>query len=353
MTSLATAIIEKASAIGFDAAGISPTAPSSRRAEFDRWIASGMNAGMNWLARDPQRRTDPAQILPGVKSIVSVGLSYQVEDPPPLLWNDPLRGRVARYAWGHDYHDEMLPMLEELGEFIRHELGAGADAISRCDVDTGPLFEREIAERADLGFIGKNTMLISRGFGSYLLLGEILLTANVAEECGENVPKGTCGNCERCQAACPTHAFPAPYILDSRLCISYLTIENKGAIPEELRPKIGNWIFGCDECQSVCPWVKQFRKPGRQLFLKFDPEFCAPQLSALLALDDAAFKSRFAGTPLLRPKRRGLLRNVCVALGNSGRREALPALECAARDAEPLIREHAEWAIRQIENDAK
>lgn len=344
MSSLAEAIREKALGIGFDAVGFSRAMPSPRREHFERWLANGMNAGMAWLARDPERRIDPAKVLPGAKSIVSVGLSYQVADPPPELWNDPLRGRVARYAWGRDYHDVILPMLEELAVFIRAEAGDGA--LHRSYVDTGAVMEREIAERAGLGFIGKNSLVLSPQFGSFLLLGEILLTVDLPA----NEPKqiGTCGSCNRCQVACPTHAFPAPYVLDSRLCISYLTIENKGAIPVELRPKLGNWIFGCDECQSVCPWVKQFRKPGRQRFLKFDPEFSIPRLIDLLTLDDAAFKARFEGTPLSRPKRRGLLRNVCVALGNSGSRDALPALEAAANDSEPLIREHAAWAIEEV-----
>jgi epoxyqueuosine reductase len=309
-----------------------------------------MNAEMAWLARDPARRTNPDSVLPCVKTIVSVGLSYHVADPSPEIWNDPSRGRVARYAWGRDYHDVMVPMLEELAAFIRSESQLGEDR-TRAYVDTGALLEREIAERAGIGFIGKNTLVLSPEFGSTLLLGEVLVAEEIAFA-HDPTPRGTCGSCTRCQTACPTHAFPAPYILDSRLCISYLTIENKGAIPEALRGKMGQWIFGCDDCQTVCPWVKQFRKPGRQRFLSFDPAFAAPKLSELLALDDAGFKARFAGTPLLRPKRRGLLRNVCVALGNGlgklsveERRAATTALEKAAQDAEPLIREHAAWAL--------
>ena len=366
MSSLADAIREKALAVGFDAVGFSPAVVSPRRAVFEAWIAGGLNAGMGWLAREPERRTNPEMVLPGVKTIVSVGLSYQVADPPPEFWSDRLRGRVARYAWGRDYHDIMLPMLEELAAFIRREceicnLRFETDESTRCYVDTGPLSEREIAERAGLGFVGKNSLLISRGFGSFLLLGEILVAGEIDAGQAARLPVqpdhtqtgglphgGTCGSCRRCLDVCPTHAFPAPYVLDSRLCISYLTIENKGPIPAELREKMGNWIFGCDECQSVCPWVKQYRKPGQQRFLKFDPEVCTPRLPELLALDEAGFKARFAGTPLLRPKRRGLLRNVCVALGNSRSRGALPALERALNDPEPLVREHAEWAAGRI-----
>lgn len=363
MSSLADAIREKARAIGFDVAGFSPAVPSPRRDALERWLADGMNAGMAWLGREVERRTDPGLVLPGARTIVSVGLSYQVEDPPPEFWNDPLRGRVARYAWGRDYHDVMGPMLAELADFIRSEAPAAdpvlpAEQRTRSYVDTGPLLEREIAERAGLGFVGKNTLLLTHAFGSYLLLGEILVAGDLAGTGAPSRPTGrgegpaaaagTCGNCSRCQTACPTHAFPAPYILDSRLCISYLTIENKGPIPVELRAKMGNWIFGCDECQSVCPWVRQFRKSGRQRFLRFDPDVCTPRLVDLPALDDAGFKARFAGTPVLRPKRRGLLRNACVAMGNSGNRAVLAALEAAAGDAEPLIREHAEWALRRV-----
>lgn len=367
MKSLAEAIRAKALEIGFDAAGCAPAVRSPRRDAFERWLGGGLHADMAWLARDVDRRTDPARVLPGARTIVSVGLSYQVEDPPDALWNDPSRGRVARYAWGRDYHDVMLPMLEELAAFIRaHAPVATPDpgqAIARqpstrAYVDTGPLLEREIAERAGLGFIGKNTLLLTREHGSYLLLGEILADADLsgpteAEEPGAGTgvarPRtGTCGNCARCQTACPTHAFPAPYILDSRLCISYLTIENKGPIPVELRPQLGNWIFGCDACQSVCPWVRQFRRPGRQRFLRFDPDFCAPRLADLLAVDAAGFATRFAGTPLLRPKRRGLVRNACVAAGNAGRADFRPLLEALAHDAEPLVREHAGWALERI-----
>lgn len=356
MSPLCDAIREKALAVGFDAAGFAPAQATARGGAFERWIASGMNAGMAWLGRDVPRRLDPQRVLPGARTIIAVGLSYHVEDPPPEFWNDPSRGRVARYAWGRDYHDLMLPMLAELEAFVRSELPVVAT--SRSYVDTGPLLEREIAERAGLGFIGKNTLLLTRGFGSYLLLGEILVAHDLGDGAASRRPErggvapppplGTCGNCARCQTACPTHAFPAPYVLDSRLCISYLTIENKGAIPAELRSKLGNWIFGCDECQSVCPWVRQFRKPGRQRFLRFDPAFCTPRLDDLLALDDAAFKARFAGTPLSRPKRRGLLRNVCVAAGNSHSPGLIPALEKASRDAEELIREHATWALSRL-----
>jgi epoxyqueuosine reductase len=344
-------ILAESERIGFDAAGIAEALPSARAPSVTRWIAGGMHGEMNWLARDLSRRLDPRQVLAGAQSVIVCGLSYHVEDPPLALWNDPLRGRVARYAWGRDYHDAMLPMLEELAGFVRAGCGAGAE--TQCYVDTGPVLERDLAERAGLGFIGKNTLLIHEGLGSLLFLGVILVTAPLestvaAERPGVAARGGTCGNCRRCQDICPTHAFPVPYVLDARLCISYLTIELKGAIPVHLRPLMKNWIFGCDECQTVCPWVRRFSRAGRTRFLKPDPELVAPQLAELLALNETQFRERFRGTPLFRTKRRGILRNACVALGNSGRPEAVPLLQEAQLDAEPLVREHAEWALKQL-----
>jgi epoxyqueuosine reductase len=317
---------------------------------------------MQWLARVPQRRQDPRQVVGGAQSVVVVGLSYYVLDPPDELWNDPSRGRIARYAWGLDYHDVMLPRLRELGQFIAQETG---DTLNQSAyVDTGPVLERDFAAQAGLGFIGKNTLLINPQQGSYLFLGEILASVELEYDepapdggarCrigppGESKRVGTCGNCTRCLEICPTHAFPAPYILDSNRCISYLTIEHKGAIPLELRPLMKNWIFGCDECQEICPWVRRYapRYPTREDFLQYQPEQVAPKLVDLMALDDAAFRKRFRGTPIKRTKRRGLLRNVAVALGNWGSPKALPVLERSLNDPDLLIREHAAWAIQQI-----
>ncbi|MEW5957359.1 MAG: tRNA epoxyqueuosine(34) reductase QueG, partial [Chloroflexota bacterium] len=270
-------------------------------------------------------------------------------------WRSPARGRIARYAWGLDYHDVMLPRLRTLGDFIKKE--TGRDLKQRAYVDTGPVLERDFAAQAGLGFLGKNTLLISPRFGSYLFLGEILVDIDLEYDepasdgggpPGESKRRGTCGRCTRCLTICPTHAFPAPYILDSNRCISYLTIELKGAIPVELRPRLGNWIFGCDECQEICPWVRRYSQPTPKPFLSYEPDRIAPRLVELLALDDRGFQARFKGTPLRRTKRRGLLRNVAVALGNWGSPEALPVLAQALHDPEPLIREHAAWAISQI-----
>ena len=353
----------KALDLGFDLIGIAPAERAPHAEAYRRWLAQGYQAGMAWLARNPERRKDPRQVVTGAQSVVLVGLSYFLLDPPAELWHDPARGRIARYAWGLDYHDLMLPRLQELGHFIDRE--TGSPRRQRSYVDTGPVLERAFAAQAGLGFIGKNTLLISPRLGSYLFLGEILVDLELEYDdpapdggasCrmgppGQSKRGGTCGHCTRCLDICPTHAFPAPYILDSNRCISYLTIEHKGAIPEAMRPLLGNWIFGCDECQEICPWVRRYSRPTTAGFLRYDPEQVAPRLVDLMVLAEPGFRARFKGTPLLRTKRRGLLRNVAVALGNWGSPEALPVLEQATHDPEPLIREHAEWAIRQIREE--
>jgi epoxyqueuosine reductase len=354
-------IKEKALDLGFDLVGVAPAERALHAAAYRRWLGQNYHARMQWLARDPRRREDPRQVVAGAQSVVVVGLSYFVLDPPAELWHDPSRGRIARYAWGLDYHDVMLPRLRALGEFIEKETGRSGN--QRAYVDTGPVLERDFAAQAGLGFVGKNTLLINPGMGSYLFLGEILVDVALDydrsaaddgatysfEPPGESKRVGTCGNCTRCLEICPTHAFPAPYILNSNRCISYLTIELKDAIPLEMRPLLGNWIYGCDECQEICPWVRRYSRPTRETFLRYDPEWVVPRLVDIMALDAPAFRARFKGTPIKRTKRRGLLRNAAVALGNWGDPQALPALKQALQDPEPLIRDHAAWAIDQIE----
>jgi epoxyqueuosine reductase len=361
-------ILNKAREIGFDLAGMGSAQPASGD-EFRRWLEAGRAGGMSWLAKDVDRRIHPA-----AKTAIVCGLSYFVQNPPPKIWNDLSRGRISRYAWGRDYHDVMRPMLEELAEFVRAETGWVTGI--KTNVDTGPVLERDLAAHAGLGFVGKNTNLIHPEFGSYLFLGEVLLDADLGPAFAEasagrhwtsDLGHASCGPCIHCLKTCPTGALAEPYVLDSRRCISYLTIEHKGAIPEDLRARMGNWIFGCDECQQTCPWngrlvggTSRSRAPksaglespahGKTspLQLRFDPDLCAPKLVELMALDDAGFRERFAGTPVLRSKRRGLLRNVAVALGNGCDSSSVPVLEKAARDPDPLIREHAEWAIRRL-----
>lgn len=345
-------IKETALQLGFELVGVGPAGRVRHADRFKAWLGEGRHGEMDWLARRTERRLDPREVVPGAKSVIMVGWHYYVEDPPAALWDDPLRGRIARYAWGPDYHDELLPKLMELAAFIR-TLKTG-DAQARAYVDTGPLLERTWAAEAGLGFVGKNTLLIQPERGSLLFLGGIITDLPLAYDApageeGARQGQGTCGQCRRCLTICPTHAFPAPYILDSRRCISYLTIELKGDIPEALRPKMGNWIYGCDACQEVCPWVKRYSRPSPDRFLSFDPDRFAPDLCALITLDDAGFRKRYKGTPIQRTKRRGLLRNAAVALGNSGRKEAIPYLKRALNDPEPLIRAHVEWALRRLE----
>jgi epoxyqueuosine reductase len=252
-------------------------------------------------------------------------------------------GFIARYARFKDYHDVLAERLKRLVNYI-NELG-GEETRSLWYVDTGPLLERDLAQRAGIGFIGKHTNLISRQFGNWIFLAEILTTLELEPDAPE---KNRCGSCTRCIAACPTGAITAPFQLDARRCISYLTIELKGAIPVELRPAIGSRIYGCDDCLAVCPW-NRFAREGGMMQEHALSQLAAPDLIELLSINEAEFKRRFAGTPMLRTKRRGLLRNVCVALGNVGNESALPALDRAAQDSEPLIAEHARWAIEQIE----
>jgi len=360
--SLTERIKEKAYALGFDLIGITPAERAPHADAYRRWLSQGYAANMHWLGRNPERRVDPRNVISGAQSVVVVGLSYFLLDPPTELWNDPSRGRIARYAWGLDYHNVMLPRLRELGEFVDREVDYSLN--QRSYVDTGPVLERNFAAHAGLGFVGKNTLLINPGLGSYLFLGEILIDLELEYDepspdggasCripGESKRVGSCGNCTRCLDICPTHAFPAFYILDSNRCISYLTIELQGEIPTELRPLLGNWIYGCDECQEICPWVRRYSQPSRETFLHYNPEQVAPKLLELIKLDEAAFRKRFKGSPIKRTKRRGLLRNAVIALGNWGNPEALPVLETVATsDPEPLIREHANWAINQIKQN--
>ncbi len=296
---------------------------------------------MAWLERNAAKRVDPQQVLAGAKSLITLAVSY-VQGPRSKVQGQEASGVIARYAQFTDYHNVIAERLKFLTAFV-NELG-GADARSLWYVDTGPLLERDLAQRAGLGFVGKHTNLISRSLGNWIFLAEIITTLELEPDAPE---KNHCGKCTRCLDACPTQAITAPFNVDARRCISYLTIELKGAIPVELRPLIGNRIYGCDDCLAACPW-NRFAREGSMMKPHARDDLDTPSLVELLALDDAAFKQIFAGTPILRTKRRGLLRNVCVALGNTADATALPALEKTSHDHEPLIREHATWAIEQI-----
>ena len=350
-------IRQRARELGFDDCRFTTAdVPASAR-QFQNWLAEKRHGEMAWLERTASKRVDPQRVLPEARSVICLAASYATGDecretsdelssmsdsrhPSPVTRH----ASIARYAQFDDYHDVLGERLKMLAEFV-NQLG-GADTRSLWYVDTGPLLERDFAQRAGLGFVGKHTNLISRRFGNWILLGEIITTLELEPDAPE---KNHCGNCARCITACPTNAITAPFQLDARRCISYLTIELKGPIPVELRPAIGHRIFGCDDCLAACPW-NRFAREGRLMKAHARPDLAAPDLMELLQLGEAGFKSRFAGTPVLRMKRRGLLRNVCVALGNTGGGSALPALSQAAKDSEPLIAEHAQWAVERIQS---
>jgi epoxyqueuosine reductase len=340
-------IKSRAIGLGFDLVGIAPAGIAPHAKEYADWVAAGFAGEMSYMTRDPARRSDLRRVLPDARSIIVVGLSYYTIDLPDEFKNDPSRGLIARYAWGVDYHDVMTPRLNELAAFVEREAGVR----SRVYVDTGAVLERDWAQLAGLGFIGKNTCLIYPRMGSWLFLGVVITDVDLGVDPSPQPSprKGDgvgCGTCTRCLVACPTNAFPSPYILDARKCISYLTIELRGSIPIELRPLIGNRIFGCDICQDVCPWPTRFAAPTRERSLfPVDPDRAAPRLIELAQLTEEAFRRRFEGTPILRSKRRGLLRNVAVALGNWGSAEAREALKRLAGDPDPLIAEHAQWGL--------
>lgn len=344
-------IRQRARELGFDDCRFTTAAAPAGADPFQKWLAGKQHGEMAWLERTALKRADPQKVLSGAKSIIGLAVSYApgAESPlTPYLRHPPPATRhatIARYARFTDYHDVLGKPLKELSGFV-NQLG-GAEVRSLWYVDTGPLLERDFAQRAGLGFIGKHTNVISRRFGNWVLLAEILTTLELEPDTPE---KNHCGHCVRCIEACPTRAITAPFQLDARLCISYLTIELKGSIPTELRPAIGNRIFGCDDCLAVCPW-NRFAREGKLMKAHARADLAAPDLVELLQLDEARFKSHFAGTPVLRTKRRGLLRNVCVALGNIGDVSALAALERAAADAEPLIAEHARWAMKRIQSE--
>lgn len=323
----------KAQALGFDLVGITGAQPPNHSREFERWLAADFHGEMGYMARNAEKRSDPSQVLPDARSIVVAGMNHYTGDHDRA-------GRIARYAWGaRDYHDVMSEKLKQLSAAINALGGPGTRSL--WYVDTGPILERDFAQRAGVGFIGKHTNLISRRLGNWIFLGEVLTNLDLPPDQPE---REYCGTCHRCIDACPTRAIVGPYRLDARLCISYLTIELKGAIPVELRPLIGDHVFGCDDCLEVCPWNRFAKLSAVREFQRRE----LPPLTEFLSWDEHQFRDFFRGTPIFRIKRRGFLRNVCVVLGNIGDASALPALERACHDVEPLVREHAAWAVDQI-----
>ncbi len=334
MRNLNQIIAATARDLGFAMVGFAALRPLEERREFYReWLDAGRHGAMGYLAREPERRFDPRTLDSRFRSVVSLAYPYHSPAPPKLDWRAELRGRIAAYALGPDYHDVVLKKARAVADAIAN-LREGV--VTRAYVDTGPVFEREWAAEARLGWFGKNTTTLNREHGSYFFLAEILTDLELEPTGGPY--REHCGTCTRCLDLCPTGALTDGYLMEPRLCISYLTIENRGPIPRALRPKLGNWIFGCDICQEVCPWNEPFSET-------IVPELM-PLMPDLMALDDAAFSRRFTKSAIKRAKRRGLLRNVAVALGNSGNREAVPVLAHAMEhEPEPLVRSHAAWAL--------
>lgn len=344
---LRQAIEDEAKRLGFHLFGVCAPMQPPHLGVFMRWLQAERQAEMEYLASpaSKERRADPGKILPGCRSILVLGMHYPAPLPARSEKPAQLTGRIAAYAWGEDYHDLFLRRMQKLDAFIQVQVG---DALqSRSYTDTGAILERDFAQLAGLGWIGKNTCLIHPRQGSFLLLAEILLTLDLPPD--KPFTQDHCGSCTRCIEACPTGCIMPDRTLDSRRCISYLTIENKGPIPQDLRPLTGDWIFGCDICQQVCPWNQRFAREYDGAAFNPRPENRAPDLLQELSLSQQEFSQKFKGSPIKRAKRRGYLRNVTVALGNLGSPEAVPALaQALCADPEPLVRGHAAWALGRI-----
>ena len=346
MTTPAALIRDKALALGFDAVGFcrAELGPEAR-ARLAAFLAAGQHGDMGWLADRAEQRSHPRALWPEAVSVIALGLSYAPEDDPLETLSRPDRGGISAYARGRDYHDVVKGMLKHLAQFIVARFGAAVKVF----VDTAPVMEKPLARQAGLGWQGKHTNLVSRRHGSWLFLGEVYTTLAIEPDPPH---PDRCGTCSRCLRACPTNAFPAPYRLDATRCISYLTIEHAGPIPHELRPLMGNRIYGCDDCLAVCPWNRFARDAHAHAKLRARPELVGPPLADLAGLDDAGFRTLFAASPVKRIGRDRFVRNVLIAIGNS----ADPALRATAqrmrRDASPLVAEAADWAANRLEASA-
>lgn len=347
---LAARIREKALALGFDAIGFCPAhlGPEVRERLTD-FLANGYHGEMGWLAERADQRTQPTTLWPEASTVIALGVSYAPEGDPLSTLSQPDRGNISVYARHRDYHDLIKGMLKHLAQFVVREGRLDAEAETpevKVFVDTAPVAEKPLAEQAGLGWQGKHTNLVSRSHGSWLFLGEIYTTLVLPTSTPSG---GGCGSCTRCLTACPTQAFPAPYSMDARRCISYLTIEHAGPIPLELRPAIGTHIYGCDDCLAVCPW-NRFAQASRQIKLQPRPDLMAPDLVSLSQLDDAAFRQMFSGSPIKRIGRNRFMRNVLIAMGNSGLAELLPHAHRLTQDQDSVVAEAAQWATCRLEN---
>jgi epoxyqueuosine reductase len=334
------AIIARAAAYGFDAIGFTRAAlPPERRERLQAFLNQGHHGSMGWLAARAEQRADPQKLWPEALSVISLGLSYAPAADALENLTKPAIGNISVYARNRDYHDIIKGKLKHLAQFI-----AAQNAGVKVFVDTAPVMEKPLAQQAGLGWQGKHTNLVSRRHGSWLFLGEIFTTLEITPD---SPAPDACGTCHACLTACPTDAFPAPYRLDARRCISYLTIEHDGPIPEEFRPAMGNRIYGCDDCLAVCPWNK-YAQTGREAKLHHREDLTAPALAALATLTDAGFREKFAGSPIKRSGRRRFIRNVAIAIGNSATPGLLPVAQALAADPDEIVAEAGGWAANRL-----
>lgn len=337
------AIRAEALRLGFDAVGFAPAAlPPAVGERLRAFLAAGYHGSMGWLADRADQRASPSALWPQARSAIVVAMSYAPAEDPLATLAQPDRGTISVYARNRDYHDVIKPRLKALARFAAAR-APGADF--KVFVDTAPVAEKPLAQAAGLGWQGKHTNLLSRRLGNWFFLGVVLTTLDLAPDTPE---EEHCGRCTRCLDACPTAAFPRPFVLDARRCISYLTIEHRGPIPLELRPLMGNRIYGCDDCLAVCPWNK-FAAAAREATLHPREDLRAPLLAELAALDEAAFRNRFRGSPIKRIGRGRFLRNVLIAIGNSGDPALLPAAAARCADADPVVAEAARWAVERLQ----
>ncbi len=339
--SRAEAIRAKALALGFDAVGFLEAAPDTRLArDLDRFLAEGRHGDMAWLEKHASRRADPKRLWPDAASVIVLGMNYAPREDPLSLLENPRAGAVSVYAKGADYHDVIKKRLKQLAGWVAQSFACEVKVF----VDTAPVMEKPLARQGGLGWQGKHTNLVSTRFGSWLFLGEILTTLPLPADRPE---ADHCGTCRACLDVCPTQAFPRPHEIDARRCISYLTIEHKGVIPAEFRPRMGNRIYGCDDCLAVCPWNK-FAQQTQELAFLPRAALTAPLLTELAGLDDAAFRRFFVKSPIRRIGRHRFLRNVLIGLGNSGDTGALPAVERRLSDTSAVVRGMAVWALKRL-----
>jgi epoxyqueuosine reductase len=338
---LKAALVREARALGFDCVGVTdPDAIADAAKHFREFLDTGAHGEMDWLAANPERRADPRVLWAGVRSVIMLGVNYGPDEDPLAILESRTRGAISVYAQGDDYHDLIKKRLKALARWLVATSGGEVKVF----VDTAAVMEKPLAQAAGLGWQGKHTNLVSREFGSWLFLGAIFTTLDLPHDTADN---DHCGSCQACLDICPTAAFPAPYKLDARRCISYLTIENKGPIPHEFRKAIGNRIYGCDDCLAVCPWNK-FAQAGREAKLAARDELRAPPLADLAALDNAAFRARFTKSPVKRIGRDRFIRNVLIAIGNSGDRALAVKASRLLDDQSPLVRGAAVWALSQL-----